>query len=228
MKKKLIIFDLDGTMLDTSDGIKSAVKHTVAEFGLDLPPDSVLDTFIGPPIQLSLQTFYGLSDERVTLMAQVFRDRYKTIDLFKAVPYDGLFDVLEYLKNRGVKTAVATYKREDYTKLLLNHFGLDRYLDIICGSDFLGKLRKKDIISNVIKEAQVQLDETIMVGDTVLDAEGAELLGIDFIAVTYGFGFKTKEELENSQKLFIINSLSDIKNIIINEGRSDLDESKGF
>ena len=77
----------------------------------------------------------------------------------------------------------------------------------------LNESLKKDIISNVIKEAQVQLDETIMVGDTVLDAEGAELLGIDFIAVTYGFGFKTKEELENSQKLFIINSLSDIDNI---------------
>ena len=214
MNKKLVIFDLDGTILDTSAGIKSAVKYAIAEFGLDIPSEDILNTFIGPPIQWSLQAFYGLTDERVTLISQVFRDRYKTVDLFKATPYDGLIDVLEYLRRKGIKTAVATYKREDYTKLLLEHFGITKYLDIICGSDFEGKLRKKDIILNVIKEAGVDLKDTVMLGDTILDAEGAEIIGIDFIAATYGFGLKTKEELKKTNSAFIIKNIKEVIEII--------------
>lgn len=214
MNKKLIIFDLDGTILDTSEGIKSAVKYAISEFGLDLPSDAILDSFIGPPIQWSLQALYGLSDERATLISQAFRERYKTVDLFKAKPYDNLIDVLKYFNKRGIKIAVATYKREDYTKLLLDYFGLNNYFDIICGSDFEGKLRKKDIIFNVIKEAKVSLQDTIMVGDTILDAEGAAIIGIDFIAAIYGFGFKTEEDLKKANKICIIDSIDDIKKII--------------
>ena len=171
MSTKLVIFDLDGTLLDTSEGIKASVKYVIEKYNLPLPTETILNSFIGPPIQASFKHLYNLSDEKSTALAALFREQYKSADLFKAKPYDNVFEVLRYLRSNGVKTAVATYKREDYTKLLLDHFGLSKYFDIICGSDFEGKLQKKDIILNAVNKSRFSINDTIMVGDTILDAE---------------------------------------------------------
>ena len=190
-----VIFDLDGTLLDTSEGIFKSVTYAIDTLGFEKITPDVLRTFIGPPIQNSFARVYGLEKEEADKAADVFRNRYKEDDIVRAVPYEGIFETLEKLRASGVKTAVATYKRQDYAEKILKHFGFDRAVDTICGSDFEGKLSKKDIIDNAIKLLGADKARTVMVGDSDNDALGASGIGVDFIGVTYGFGFADAEDV---------------------------------
>ncbi len=190
---QFISFDLDGTLLDTSEGIIQSVKYTVGEMGLQLPSDTNMDFFIGPPIQTSLQQFFGLSAEKAQKGADIFRAYYKSEALYMAKPYDGVFDLLKELRNRYLKIGVATYKREDYALDILHHFHIADYCDVMCGADNNNVLNKSDIIRNSLTSVGVAPEETIYVGDTEHDARGAQEAGVPFVAVSWGFGYKTKD-----------------------------------
>lgn len=193
---KAVAFDLDGTLLDTSAGILASVKYTIQKFGLKPLEEDCLRNFIGPPIQRSFAKYYGLEGEALKEAAAVFRDRYKGEDLLRAVPYEGIYDVLEALCLNGIKPVIATYKRQDYASVLLRHFEFHKYTDIMCGSDFEGNLQKKDILENALRSAGISdYGEAVMVGDTDNDAVGADNIGAAFIGVTYGFGFRTKRDV---------------------------------
>lgn len=194
----LAIFDLDGTLLDTTEGVLSAVKYTMNEMGFAIPDDKALSAFIGPPIQDSFARTYGLEGKILQEIASVFRNKYSTEEyLLLAKPYEGIFELFEELCKRGIRPAVATYKREDYALTLLRHFGFDRYTDIMFGGDHENKLKKKDIIEKCMTVSGVPKERAVMIGDTAFDAIGAEGMGVDFLGVTYGFGFETKKEIED-------------------------------
>lgn len=192
-----VVFDVDGTLLNTKEGILSASLFSIKKMGYKVPDESVLETFIGPPIQDSFARVFGVSGLLQDQMASVFRKRYKEKDLLKAIPYDGIADALFQLRTLGYKLAVATYKRQDYAEKIMNHFGLDKFMDCICGADFEGKLKKADIILNAIKNVGESPESSVMVGDTLQDSNGARALNVDFIGVTYGFGFKNKDDIRN-------------------------------
>ena len=190
MKYKLVIFDLDGTLMDTSSGILMAVKDTIKEHGMPELSEEQIRTFIGPPIQWSFEAQYGISKEEAQRMADTFRTLYSTKHLLGAVPYPGIYDLMQALRERGMKSAIATYKREDYALRLLKHYHFDDYTDIMYGGDNDGTLKKRDIIQKCIDTAGVKnLNEVVMVGDTLHDSNGAKERGVDFIGVSYGFGF---------------------------------------
>ncbi|MEH2944195.1 HAD-IA family hydrolase [Lachnospiraceae bacterium KK002] len=190
---RLVIFDVDGTLLNTSEGILESVRYTIKKYGLEMLEESVLKTFIGPPIQESFQRAYHLDEETVKKLTETFRDRYKSVDLLKAVPYEGIFDVFRYLKESGTRIAIATYKRQDYAEIILRHFGFGAYSDIIFGADHNNKLRKSDIIKKCLSAAQLDSSaEAVMIGDSENDATGAKEAGVQFIGVTYGFGFQNQ------------------------------------
>lgn len=195
-KYELAVFDLDGTILDTTEGVLSAVKHTIKKMGYAMLDDCELSSFIGPPIQDSFAKAYGLEGAVLQEIATIFRDQYSTVDLLKAVPYDGIYDLFQGLKDRGVQSAIATYKREDYAVRLLKYYGFDRYTNIMYGADHENKLKKRDIIEKCIRDSGVtDKRKVVMIGDTIHDASGAELVGVDFIGVTFGFGFHSPEEV---------------------------------
>lgn len=190
MKYNLVIFDLDGTLMDTSSGILMAVKDTIKEHGMPELSEEQIRTFIGPPIQWSFEAQYGISKEDAQRMADTFRALYSTKHLLGAVPYPGIYDLLKVLNERGMKSAIATYKREDYALRLLKHYHFDDYTDIMYGGDNDGTLKKHDIIQKCIDTVGVKnLNEVVMVGDTLHDSNGAKEQGVDFIGVSYGFGF---------------------------------------
>ncbi len=194
---ELVIFDLDGTLLDTSEGISRSVGYVIEELGFSPVSDKVMRTFIGPPIQRSFARVFGLEKEEADKAADMFRNRYKEHDVLLARPYEGIFETIEMLHENGIKTAVATYKRQDYAEKILKHFGFDKVCDAICGSDTEGKLTKKDIISNAMESLGVtEKSRAVMVGDSDNDAVGADELGIPFIGVTYGFGFDGKDDVD--------------------------------
>ena len=212
---KCVVFDLDGTLLDTSEGIFSAVKYTINKFGLESLDVDTMKTFIGPPIQDSFKRVFGFEDKVISEMAATFRNRYKGENLLLAKPYDGIYEVFEYLNSVGIKSAIATYKREDYAIRLLKHFHFDRYTDLIYGSDFEGKLKKKDIIELALKKACVDdYSKALMIGDSDNDSIGATSIGIKFLGVTYGFGFKTKEDVYQFNSIGVADNTKEIIEII--------------
>ncbi len=194
--KKVAIFDVDGTLLDTTEGVLSSVRYTIEMHKLDMPSEEELKKFIGPPIQDSFQRIYGFEKEKLQELATTFRNHYKDVDLLKAVPYEGILETCRKLQESGVKIAVATYKRQDYAEKIVRHFGFGAYTDVIYGADHENKLKKADIIKLCLESTGVCDKKTaVMIGDSDNDAIGAQRLDLDFLGVTYGFGFKNKEEI---------------------------------
>ncbi len=195
-KYDLAVFDLDGTLLDTRAGVISALRYTITELGYEMPDEETLSSFIGPPVQDSFARVYGLEGAILQDIATLFRNYYSGTTLLEAELYDGILEVFSELRARGIMPAVATYKREDYALKLLRHFGFDRYTDIMFGGDHENKLKKRDIIEKCIAVSGVRdVGRVVMIGDTDLDAIGAEAVGADFIGVSYGFGFKTLDDI---------------------------------
>ena len=196
MKYKNIIFDLDGTLLDTSDGIKQAVQHTIRKMGYKNLSNEELQSFIGPPIQNSLISAFGCSVDDAQKGADVFRNYYKNISLFNAKPYAKIYDLMEEIINHEMDIAVATYKREDYAIKLLNKFRFNEYCKVMHGADNFNRLTKADIIKKCIDELDGDKENSLYVGDTKGDFIGASLCGINFIGVEYGFGFSPEQKYE--------------------------------
>lgn len=212
---KGVLFDLDGTLLDTSEGILESVEYTIHTLKHPMLPKHELLQFVGPPIQNSLITFLGLNPEEAQQGATIFRNYYKEKALYKASVYEDILSTLAYLKQKHIKIGVATYKREDYAKTLLTHFGISPYCDVIHGADNDNKLRKADIVAMCCKELRCEHSQIALIGDTVHDAEGAYKAGVKFIAVTWGFGYK-KENIETISFPYmgIADSPTDIQMII--------------
>lgn len=216
---KAAAFDLDGTILDTSEGVLRSVAYTVEKFGYEPLDDAVLRTFIGPPIFDSFERVFGVTRERSEEMVAVFRERYASWGLFKAVPYDGIYDLFKALSDVGIKPVVATYKLEKYAVELLTHFSFDRYTDIIYGSDDANTLTKAQIIVRAVTAAgAADPSEAVMIGDSDNDAVGAQGAGTAFLGVTYGFGFRTAEDVDRFPNIGAAASASEAAEILI--GRS--------
>ncbi len=196
-KYNYVIFDVDGTLLDTTEGVLSAVCHTIQTCGLPMIEKKELLTFIGPPIQDSFHRVYGIEGDKLQELATIFRNQYKGDDLLKAIPYEGIYALCDKLVAAGVKIGVATYKRQDYAEKILKHFGFDKYSQYLYGADHENKLKKMDIIKLCMDEMGVTDKwQVVMIGDSSHDALGAEQIGVDFIGVTYGFDFASKEDVE--------------------------------
>lgn len=198
MKRKYdaVVFDVDGTLLDTTEGVVAAVEYTIAAMGLKTLKKQEILTFIGPPVQDSFRRIYGIEGERLQELATVFRDRYKEHELFKAKPYKGIYEVLDKINGQGIQIAVATYKRQDYAETILKHFGFDQYTSVIYGADHENKLKKVDIIEKCLQEIGLaDRNRVVMVGDSSHDALGAERVGMHFLGVTYGFEFHSSSEV---------------------------------
>lgn len=211
------IFDLDGTLLDTREGVITAAVKAMEDRNLVIPDQTTLEGLIGPPMQWSFKTLFNLSDEEAMDMANCFREYYKTDEfLFKADPYDGIYELFNSLCADGVNVGIATYKREDYAKRLLIEKGFNKYTKYMYGSDFEGKLKKDDIIHICLNDMGcADYSKAVYIGDGKSDGKGANTVGINFIAVTYGFGFKKIEDAAEYNPIGVTNTCDGIRSIIM-------------
>lgn len=207
---KYIIFDVDGTLIDGTQGILSSLRKTIIHFNLYMPDKLILKKFIGPPLQTSCKHFLNLDDTTAQQFTDYFRQELIKKDIFNAKIYEGIIELLGYLKANKITLGIATYKRKDLVISLLKHFEIDKYYGSICGTEKDSKLTKTDIISRCIKELNAQMKDCLMIGDSYHDAEAANQLGIDFVGVLYGFGFKSNQEIQKYKPLFCANSVYDI------------------
>lgn len=216
MKIDTVLFDLDGTLMDTSSGIIKSVRYVLEKMGLSSVSEQQLYSFIGPTVKERLIEIFPLSDKDANMAMKIFRENYGQNNLYMAHAYKGIKELLLSLKMQNYKLGVATYKRTDQAKLLLREKQLYDCFDIICGSDSNATLRKSDIIEKACLEIKADKKNTVMVGDSKSDAIGAMEVGVQFIGVTYGFGFKEIDEVRQYVHIGIASEIKMIQSIIMN------------
>lgn len=191
MKYKNIIWDIDGTLLDTHDGVSAALRFTLKQYKISATKQNILDMVHTPRIGDAFMNIAGMDECEAKKATDMFRKQYVEADLLKAVPYQGILEVLKICQQSGIKQSVATNKRQDCAVKICAHFGIDAYCRPICGGDRYNTLSKADLIKKCLNHLDVgDLSTAVMIGDTDSDRKAAETVGIDFIGVNYGFGFK--------------------------------------
>lgn len=205
-----VLFDLDGTLMDTSEGVLESFFYVIDRLNYPVVPHNEVKSMIGMPVQEWFKKFYGVDNEIAQYATELFREHNLKYSSTKATIYSGVYELLEELVNRNIKIAVATYKREDCALLLLQKFGILKYCDSFHGADNNNKLSKMDIINICLDELVVNRKNIVFVGDTVFDAQGAFNAGIQFVGVTYGLGFKKLEEIERYPHIGFVDNIEDV------------------
>jgi phosphoglycolate phosphatase len=204
MKCKLVIFDLDGTLMDTSSGIFKSANNTMTRLGKEPETDlRQLAKFIGPPIVHCFKRTFGLADELMEEAVKIFRDEYDNHGQYDAVAYPRMKETLAWLKDSGYLLAVGTLKHEELANNMMRYFGFAPYFSSIRGSDLASRLSKADVLGNVLSDLDLDPSDAILVGDTENDLEGARQAGVRFVAVDYGFGFPRGQQKEDGMAAVI-------------------------
>ena len=198
----LILFDLDGTVFDTVQTILNSLKATIENAGLRKLTDEEVNAFIGPPIIDSLHRYFPeLSDDEIDNLTKAYRQYYIDYELLKAKPFTNIPEVITTLKENGYKIALATYKLMRCVTPLFDYYDMTKYFDTLRGSINEKGLTKTDIMRLAIEDCKVtDYDRVCMIGDTEHDLRGAINLGVSFIGVNYGAGFKGLTDEEKNYK----------------------------
>lgn len=214
-KYKYIFFDLDGTVIDSSEGIIRSYIYALSKFGITVNDRNDLRKCIGPPLTYSFKTYFGMEGEDVDKAVAYYREVFSAGLMLKNRLYDGMLDLLKALRNADKKVIIATSKLEIYVRPILEDLGILDCFDFVAGS-LLGDVRvkKEDVIAYILEQINItDISECVMVGDRARDIEGAAYLGVDGIGVLYGFG--TREELEATGARYIAKDVDELKKILI-------------
>ena len=213
-KYKAVLFDFDGTLVDTSEGVFNSILYSLEHFGIKETDMSRLDYFVGPPLWHSFMHQYNVDNVTADEMVEKYREHYKVTGLYQSKLYDGMEEALKTLYDNGVKIAVASSKPEVFITELLNKFNVMKYFSFISAITFKEKnADKKIIIENAVKGLGLKMtDGILMVGDRHFDIVGANQNNIDSVGVLYGFG--SKEEFEEAGATYTIETPSELKNIV--------------
>ena len=162
-----ILFDLDGTLTDSGEGITKAVQYALKYFDIEVEDLNELRKFVGPPLRDSYKNFYDFDDEKAETGITKFREYYSDKGIYENKVYEGIEDTLKSLKENGKTLVIATSKPEVHAKVVLEHFNLAKYFDFIGGADFEEtRVKKGDVIKYSLENAGItDLSRTIMVGD---------------------------------------------------------------
>ena len=209
----IIIFDLDGTLLDTSEGIFNSVRYTEKRLNLPKLPTDKLREFVGPPPKEMYKRFYNISEEDACEAVRLHREYGRTQAIYEAVPYPGAESVLKTLKKAGYKLFVATLKSQSLARDILKNFRILEYFDKVVGMDPEETRTKKDTLTLILNDFGNPAEKAVLVGDTIYDAVGAKDAGIDFIAVLYGFGFKDETDVEQIPNIGYISRMEELNDI---------------
>ena len=187
MASKAILFDLDGTLTDSGEGIMKSFVYALSKYGIAEPEETVLRTVVGPPLSDSFSRL-GVPADKIAECIEVYRSRYLPIGRFENHPYPGIRELLEKLRQDGHKLYVATSKPEWMSIEILDYFDLSKYFDLICGAstDF-SRNSKEAVIAHLLEQCGAQ-ENAVMVGDTAFDVIGAKKHGIPTVCVDWGYG----------------------------------------
>ena len=216
----VVLWDLDGTIMDTNDSIIQSVKHTLVSENLPNLTYEQLQAFVGPPLEDCFMKAFNCSMEDALKYSAVFRDHYKNKELFNAVPIEGVFDVMSIIKGLGINQALATFKSEPFSIPLMMRFGFNKYFDSMHGSILGIKTTKVKLMQRCLEDlGENDYSKVVMIGDTEYDLLASIELGCKFVGVNYGVGFKgiTDEERNNPNCIVFVDKITDILPYIIKD-----------
>ncbi len=186
---KVVLFDLDGTLTDPALGITKSVAYALESFGIHTQDLGELCKFIGPPLKDSFMEYYGFSEEQAIAGIAKYREYFRETGIYENKLYPGVKEMLEKLKDNGMRLILATSKPKVFADIILEHFDIMKYFELTCGCELDGTRGKKsEVILYAMETAGLSADSTIMVGDRKHDVLGAKEAGIGSIGVLFGYG----------------------------------------
>ena len=209
--KKTILFDLDGTLTDSGEGIINCVIYALEKFGLPIPPRENLRYFVGPPLHESFVK-QGVPAERAEEAVAAYRERYVPTGMFENSPYPGVRELLEKLKDEGHPLYVASSKPEWMCVDILKHFDLANYFAQICGATMDTSRTNKEAVIEYLIQENGRADNMIMVGDTKFDVLGAKVHGIPCIGVSWGYG--SVEEMRKAGAISVADTMEQLLELL--------------
>jgi len=212
----VVLFDLDGTLTDSAQGVINGVLHACEQLGIEPPETDVIQKFLGPPLSHSFREYAGVEASKITDAVRIYREYYDEIGKYENKVFDGIPELLTELVNQGKRLAVATSKVDYAAVSILEHFNLDHHFDVIAGADVSGEFRgtKAGVIAHALEELRM-CDGTsvVMIGDREHDIHGAQSHNLPSIGVTWGYG--SREELETSSATHIVESLAALSALLL-------------
>lgn len=211
---KSVIFDFDGTICDTGEGIKKSAKYALDAFNIPSDDWQTLDCFIGPPLLVTFQEQFNQSAADADLLVQKFRERYTNTGIYECELYNGIKQLLINLKDDGMKIGIASSKPQVFVETLLNKFAIAKYFDSVCATSFAADCEsKQNIIARCLKELETEPKDALMVGDRFYDIDGAKADMVDGAGALWGYGSKF-EFIECGAK-YIVDKVEDIESIAL-------------
>ena len=212
---KYILFDLDGTITDSGEGITKSVQYALKSFDILVNNLEELNKFIGPPLKESFKEYYKFDEEKANLALVKYREYYADKGIYENSLYDGIIELLDKLKQNEKTIILATSKPEVYAKQILEYFKIDKYFAFVAGSDFEEtRVKKGDVIKYALEGAKISdLSKVIMVGDREHDIIGAKDNNIKSIGVLYGYG--NVIELTQARADYIANNTNELLKILL-------------
>ena len=207
MNEKTVLFDLDGTLTDSGEGITKCVKLALDRLGIPVESLDSLRYFVGPPLRYSFSKA-GVPEDKIEEAITIYRSRYTNVGLFENVPYPGIRELLEKLSAQGYHLFVATSKPEEMAVRVLQKFDLYRYFEKVCGATLEKGRDSKSAVIAYLLESAGNAENAVMVGDTAFDVIGAAEHGIPTIGVSWGYG--NVEEMKASGAVAIANTAEEL------------------
>ena len=215
-----ILFDLDGTIINSEKGVTRCVVYALRKFGIEENNRSVLRKFLGPPLSDSFMRFYGFSPEDAEKAVSYYRERYVPLGVHENEVYEGIRKLLSSLRKKGKKLYIATSKPEKFARVILEELDLDQYFDGIYGSTLDESRNTKDrVLAYAIRKIGLDRECSIMVGDRSHDVEGATANGLPCIGVLYGFG--NRLELVRAGAVAVAETPNELEKIILEDKKME-------
>ena len=211
MTQKTILFDLDGTLTDSGEGIMNCAALALRHFHIPVPSREAMRVFVGPPLTSTFRSF-GIPEEKIPEAVKVFRSRYTPVGIFENSPYPGIHQLLDTLSRHGHKLYVATSKPEEMAITVLRHFELEQFFTGICGAAMDESRTNKEEVIAYLLEKNGTADNMLMIGDTVFDVLGAASHGIPTIGVSWGYG--DPEEMRRAGAIAVATNMDELLNLI--------------
>lgn len=216
MRFESAIFDLDGTVVNSGEGIVKSVSYALEKMGIVDYNESENYRFIGPPLIESFMKFYSMTREEARCAVECFRERYNVAGVYECSIYPGVRELLFELKKRGVKLYIGSSKPEKYVRQILENEELAYLFDFISGATLDGSIETKEqVLNQLFDNASVDKSTTVMIGDRYHDIDGAHAVGLPCISVLFGFGDEAEFIAHGAD--YIAASAEDILKIIISE-----------
>ncbi|MDO4272641.1 MAG: HAD-IA family hydrolase [Eubacteriales bacterium] len=209
---KAILFDLDGTLTESGEGITKSVQYALEKLGKPEPDLGKLRVFVGPPLLEQFMKYAEMDEETARQAVVYYRERYSVTGLYENRPYPGIEEMLKELRDKGYLLAVSSSKPEHFVLKVLDYFGLTGYFNEIVGSELDGgRTKKSEVIEETLRRLHLEnhREQVLMVGDKEHDVYGAREAGLACVAVAYGYG--TMDELTQSRPLKIVDSVDELR-----------------